>query len=82
MPRLRHNDLLVTWKLHVPATLAGQVEFLLHDGIFNKPRYGSRAKLIEALLHHWTTRERNIRFGRPPDTDLPSIPTALEIQQR
>lgn len=78
----QNSDLLVAWKLHVPATLAGQVEFLLHDGIFNKPKYGARGELITALLDWWTKRERNIRNGRPHDADLPSIPTAIEIQQR
>lgn len=82
MSRKPNPDLLVAWKLHVPATLAGQVEFLLHDGIFNKPKYGARAQLIESLLDWWTTRERNIRRGRPPTEGLPDIPTAIDIQQR
>lgn len=82
MSRAPNSDLLVTWKLHVPATLAGQVEFLLHDGIFNKPKYGARARLIESLLDYWTTRERNIRNGRPAEEGLPPILTALDIQQR
>lgn len=82
MSRKPNPDLLVAWKLHVPATLAGQVEFLLHDGIFNKPKYGSRAQLIEGLLAWWIAREKNIRHGRAPDAALPSVPTAIEIQQR
>lgn len=82
MPRAPNPDLLTAWKLHVPSTLAGQVEFLLHDGIFNKPKYGARAQLIEGLLAWWIAREKNIRNGRPPDTGLPEVPTALDIQQR
>lgn len=74
MPRAQSSDLLKPWKVVLPATLAGKVEYRLFDPIHNKPRYGVRGALLEALLEYWLAREE----GR----DLPLIPTAEELRAR
>lgn len=71
MPR-RNSDLLKPWKLPLPATLAGKVEYCLFDPIHGKPRYGARNHLIVSLLEYWLAREE----GRP----LPHIPTTDELK--
>lgn len=53
MPRKPNPDLTRPWKLNLPATLAGKVEYLLHDPIHQKARYGVRGYLIERLLNCW-----------------------------
>lgn len=53
MGRPLNPDLTKYWKLSLPATLAGTVEFYLFDRIHNKPEYGARAKLIASLLTEW-----------------------------
>lgn len=67
MPRPLNPDLSKDWKVCLPATLAGAVEFELLDPISKKPRYGERSKLIAALLSEWLAKR-----GRQIDVDLPS----------
>ena len=73
-PAMSHHasDLLKPWKIVLPATLAGKVEYKLFDHIHNKPRYGIRGKLIVSLLEYWLAREE----GR----ELPSIPSIEELR--
>ena len=56
MPRKPNPDLIRAWKTNLPATLAGKVEYLLHDPIHNKARYAARGYLIERLLNVWLAR--------------------------
>lgn len=53
MARPPNEDLIKPWKINLPATTAGCVEHLLFDPIHNRPRYGVRAKLVDALLLRW-----------------------------
>lgn len=64
------------WKLSLPAALAGEVDLMLEDPLTRKPRYGARARLIEAMLRRWIAEQR----GEPLDT-LP-IPTILELREQ
>lgn len=73
MPRPQAPDLTREWKIHLPATLAGKIEYLLFDRILNKPQYGSRSKLLTALLEYWLALEE----GRK---DLPHIPSSDELR--
>lgn len=68
MPRPPNDDLTKPWKVNMPATLAGKVEYLLLDPIHQKPMYGARGELIASLLEFWLSREE----GRPP-THIPSL---------
>lgn len=56
MPRSVNPDLIKVWKINLPATLAGKVEFILWDNLHGKPQYGERSKLIQALLTEWLAR--------------------------
>ncbi len=77
MGRPFNNDLSTPWKINMPATLAGKIEFVLLDPIHLKPIYASRNRLIVALLEWWEARER----GLPVD-QLPHIPSISELRQR
>jgi hypothetical protein len=77
MARPFNNDLSTPWKINMPATLAGKIEFVLLDPIHQKPIYASRNRLIVSLLSWWEARER----GLPPD-QLPHIPSIAELRQR
>lgn len=56
--RPRVPYLRVDFKVSLPAHLAAEVDFLFTDPLTNRPTYGSRAKLIQALLEWWLARER------------------------
>lgn len=56
MPRKPNPDLIKPWKVNLPATLAGKIEYLLLDPIHQKPRYASRGLLIKRLLESWLSR--------------------------
>lgn len=60
MPRPQNPDLTKYWKICLPATLAGRVEFLLFDRLHNKPRYGSRGQLIKTLLEDWVAQQSKL----------------------
>ena len=68
MPRPFNPDLIRPWKITIPATLAGRVEFALMDRITNKPIYGARNKLISALLTRWLAEQ-----GGDPAPPVPSL---------
>jgi hypothetical protein len=67
MPRACNPDLMKDWKIPLPATLAGAVEFELLDRHTKKPRYGERSKLVAFLLAEWLAQR-----GRRVETDPPS----------
>lgn len=72
MPRPTNPDLMKDWKIPLPATLAGAVEFELFDPLTKKPRYGERSKLIAFLLAEWLAgRGRKIEVDPPSDDLLP-----------
>ena len=56
MPRPPNADLIKPWKINLPATLAGKIEYLLLDPIHQRPRYATRGFLIERLLSAWLSR--------------------------
>lgn len=58
MSRPLNPDLTKHWKISLPATLAGTVEFYLFDPLHKKPIYGSRAKLITGLLEKWVSDQK------------------------
>lgn len=58
MPRPFNPDLTKNWKISLPATLAGTVEFYLFDTLHGKPLYGSRARLIASLLQQWVDEQK------------------------
>jgi hypothetical protein len=60
MPRPFNPDLTKNWKISLPATLAGTVEFYLFDALHGKPLYGSRAKLITQLLQQWVDDQKSL----------------------
>ena len=65
MSRPYNPDLTKNWKISLPATLAGTVEFYLFDRLHGKPLYGSRAKLIATLLERWVEEQK--AAGGPSD---------------
>ena len=68
MPRRCNPDLSKDWKIVLPATLAGTVEFELLDPSTSKPRYGERSRLVAYLLSEWLAKR-----GRPvPIDEMPS----------
>lgn len=74
MGRPVNDDLIKPWKVSLPATLAGRVEFMLRDPIHNKALYGARAELLEKLLEWWIARESG--------TTLPHVPSLLELREK
>lgn len=58
MARPFKPDLIKKWKISLPATLAGTIEFYLFDRIHNKPLYGSRSALVEDLLEKWVAEQQ------------------------
>jgi hypothetical protein len=74
MSRPLNPDLNKPWKIILPATLAGRVEYILIDPIHKKPIYGARATLIASLLEWWVARES----GAP---HLPAVPSILELRK-
>jgi hypothetical protein len=79
MPRHCNPDLTKDWKLPIPATVAGAVEFELLDPVTKKPRYGERTRLVTQLLANWL-RERgyNVLVDTPPSQDLMQPKTTPE----
>lgn len=71
MPRKCSPDLMKDWKIPLPATLAGSVEFELLDPLTGKPRYGERSRLVAALLQNWLAgRGKVVPLDAPPSPDL------------
>lgn len=69
MGRPLNPDLTKYWKICLPATLAGTVEFYLFDKLHNKPRYGTRGKLITQLLEGWVHEQKTMP-GKPTREQL------------
>jgi hypothetical protein len=77
MPRPFNEDLSIPWKINLPATLAGRVEYALLDPVHNKPIYASRNRLIVSLLEYWLAKQSGT-----PQAQLPHIPSILELRER
>lgn len=77
MARPVNSDLSLPWKINLPATLAGMVEYRLLDPVHQKPIYGARNELLVALLEWWLAREN----GTEADS-LPHVPSILELRER
>jgi len=60
MSRPTNPDLTKHWKISLPATLAGIVEFYLFDPLHKKPLYGARARLITELLEGWVDEQKRL----------------------
>ena len=73
MPRPHNRDLSKPWKIHIPATIAGRIEYMLLDPIHSKPIYSSRNRLIVALLSDWIAVQQG--------TERPHIPTLDELRR-
>jgi hypothetical protein len=65
MSRPLNPDLTKHWKISLPATLAGIVEFYLFDPLHGKPIYGSRGKLIATLLENWVREQKELAALSP-----------------
>lgn len=74
MARPFNPDLTKYWKICLPATLAGTVEFYLFDPIHKKPRYGARAELIKELLEKWVQEQKDLaqKLQPRPQIEPPS----------
>ena len=68
-------DLLRPWKISMPATLAGRIEYVLLDQITGKPKYGARNTLIVALLERWLAEQQT-----PQPDYLPRVPSLEELR--
>jgi hypothetical protein len=77
MGRPLNDDLNRPWKLLLPATLAGRVEYILIDPIHSKPIYGARNTLVIALLEWWIARESGV-----PAEHLPKVPSIVELREK
>lgn len=75
MPRHVNPDLMIDWKVPLPATLAGAVEHELFNSVTGKPRYGARSKLIGYLLAEWLAKHR----GKKIEVDLPPEDLLSEV---
>lgn len=73
MPKQFNADLIVKWKITLPATLAGRVEYMLLSPTYGKPIYAARARLVEALLENWVARESGSDV-------LPHVPSLEELR--
>ena len=72
MPRPCNPDLMIDWKVPLPATIAGAVEHELMNAVTGKPRYGARSQLIAYLLSGWLAgRGRQVEVDPLPDDLLP-----------
>jgi hypothetical protein len=69
VPRPFNPDLTKNWKISLPATLAGTVEFYLFDPLHKKPLYGSRGKLIASLLEQWVIDQTRDTCDPRPATE-------------
>jgi len=68
-------ELTKSWKVVLPATLAGTVELYLMDAIHKKPRYGSRAALLTALLSRWADWQKD---PQPSASDVAVVERQLK----
>lgn len=66
MPRPTNPDLMIDWKIPLPASLAGAVEHELMNPLTGKPRYGARSRLAAYLFSEWLAGR-----GRKIEVDLP-----------
>jgi hypothetical protein len=75
MNKRNDSDLIRNWKITLPATLAGRVEYMLLSPIHQKPIYGARARLVESLLEYWVS----LQSGSVP-APLPTLEQLRSIE--
>ena len=63
------RELTVAWKVRINATLAARVDLANWDASLQKPKYGSRKQLIEALLRGWLA-ETSANVEDQPQKDI------------
>lgn len=76
MLQRNETDLIKSWKINIPATLAGRVEYMLISPVHQRPIYGARARLIEKLLEHWVA----VESGNPEPPPLPTLEQLRSIE--
>lgn len=76
MNKRQDHDLLRNWKITLPATLAGRVEAMLLSPVHQKPIYGTRARLVEALLEYWVA----VESGSASPPHVPSVHELRSIE--
>jgi metal-responsive CopG/Arc/MetJ family transcriptional regulator len=64
--RPRVPYLRVDFKVSLPAALAAEIDLTFNDPLTNRPKYGARAKLIQALLENWLATQRGGEQGHVP----------------
>jgi hypothetical protein len=64
MTRRKHIDTRVRWHLHIPGTVAAQVELLLLDPFLQQARFGAKSELVTTLLQNWLDSH-----AKPPPPD-------------
>jgi hypothetical protein len=82
MSRPLNPDLTKHWKISLPATLAGIVEFYLFDPLHGKPIYGSRGKLIATLLEDWVRLQKEAVTSQTPSPPIAPDPSASDAHAR
>lgn len=50
--------------LPIDVSVLRAFEAALHDPLYEKPRYGLRGKIVEALIRDWLTKQ-----GYPPEIE-------------
>lgn len=59
MARPFNHQRPVPWKLRIPADLAAAVEEMNFNHLTNRPRYGSKSKLVTELLRRYVDEQTN-----------------------
>lgn len=67
--RPRVPYLRVDFKVSLPAALAAEIDLRFVDPLTNRPKYGARAKLIQALLENWLAQQRGESGGHIPSLE-------------
>lgn len=69
--RRAHTDPPINWALSIPTSVAAKTDLLLLDPLTNKPRYGSRSKLVTTLLRdHFRKLETTVSLDTKLSTHL------------
>lgn len=73
MGRPRNESLRADLKLSLPAPLLSEINLMLEDPLTRQPKYGARAKLIEACLRNWLAYIKH--------EPLPPLPSVEELRE-
>ena len=58
MPRAKHADPPVRLFIHLPQSLAAELELRCYDPVSNRMRYGMRSEIIQRALRDLFAREK------------------------